>query len=192
MAGLEQQHWDGMVRGALGGVAGLLAMGLFFRFAGALADGNGEAGDEEAGAEETGPLERSDALDDISLAGQQSKEGEPATAALGRIAYQTVLGGRPDDETRGRLGQAVHWSYGVLAGGVYGALRTELDASDVAAGLGYGAALWVLGDEVMIPLLGLSAGPTAHSISDHALALGAHLVYGATTAGATRALTELI
>lgn len=187
MKGIENEHVEGMVRGALGSLAGLAAMGLFFKATQSLSNGSDGGGEEEEDI-----IEKQDALDDISVVGEQSREDEPATASVGRIGYEQVKGRDPDEETKQKLGQAVHWGYGVLMGGVYGALRSEAETPDLAAGLGYGTALWVLGDEIMVPLLGLAEGPTAHSVPDHAKALGAHLVYGAATAGATQALKRIM
>lgn len=185
---------DGLLRGAVGSLAGLAAMGLYFRISGAL---SGEGGDDEAsdgsdGSNGADGSDRHDALDDISVAGQKTREDEPATATVGRIAYETVTGEEPEQETKQKLGQAVHWGYGILLGGAYGLLRGDADAPDLAGGLGYGTAAWLLGDELMVPLLGLAEGPTAHSWSDHAKALGAHLVYGAATSTATHALKRVM
>ncbi len=186
MARIDSDHMNGMLRGALGSLAGLAVMGLFFRASQALSNGEGQGSDEED------IVERQDALDDIAVSGRQAREDEAATAALGRIAYHTATGDEPDEKAKEKLGQAVHWGYGVLVGGLYGALRPAADVPDLVAGLGYGTALWVLGDEIMVPLLGLSAGPTAHSIPDHAKALGAHLAFGAATATATQALRRVM
>ena len=180
---------DGALRGALGSVAGLAAMGLFFRAASAMT-ANGERGAGNGHSEDF--IERHDALDDVSLVGRQAGEDEASTEAVGRIGFETVTGHEPDEETRARLGQAVHWGYGVLLGGVYGALRDDAHAPDLLGGLGYGTAAWVIGDELMVPALGLSEGPTAHPWADHARALGAHLVYGAATSVATHALKRVM
>lgn len=189
MGRIERERVEGLVRGALGAVAGLAAMGLYFRASQALSSGsNGEARGEDG----EGPTERRDGLDDISLAGQKGREDEPATETVGRLAYEAVVGEEPDERTRQRLGQAVHWGYGILLGGVYGALRPDEELPDLLGGLGYGAAAWALGDELMVPLLGLAEGPTAHGWSDHANALGAHLVYGAATSAATQALKRVM
>lgn len=189
MGRIEREHVEGLLRGAVGAVAGLAAMGLYFRASQALSNGsNGGSRDEDR----EGPIERRDELDDISLVGQQSRDDEPATETVGRLAYEAVEGEEPDERTRQRLGQAVHWGYGILLGGVYGALRSDEEVPDLLGGLGYGAAAWALGDELMVPLLGLSEGPTAHGWSEHANALGAHLVYGAATSAATQALKRVM
>ena len=195
MKKIDGEHVDGLVRGALGSLAGLAAMGLYFKAAQALSNGSGKDSDGAGNGEQESSedfIERHDALDDISIVGHKSREDEPATATVGRIGYETVTGHEPDEERKQKLGQAVHWGYGVLVGGVYGALRSDAETPDLAAGLGYGTALWVIGDEIMVPLLGLSEGPTAHSIPEHATALAAHLAYGAATATATQALKHVM
>lgn len=190
MKSTRNEHVNGLVRGAVGSVAGLAAMGLYFKAMEALAERQDESPDADGGGED--PLERRDELDDISVVGRQSRKDEPATATVGRLGYEKVEGDEPDEEMKQKLGRAVHWGYGVLVGGLYGALRQEADAPDLVAGLGYGTALWMVGDEIMVPLLGLSEGPTAHSIPEHAKGLGAHLAYGAATAGATQALKRVM
>jgi hypothetical protein len=201
MRNIDTEHIDGMLRGAVGSLAGLAVMGLFFRAAGALANhsesaegaaGNGAGNSAGNGVEQPDPLQEHHELDDIAIAGQQTRDDEPATETLGRLTYERATGHEPDEEVKHKLGQAVHWGYGVLMGGVYGAMRPEADVPDLVAGLGYGTALWVLGDELMVPLLGLAGGPTAHSIPDHAKGLGAHLAFGAATATATQALRRVM
>lgn len=191
MKSTHNERLDGLVRGAVGSMAGLTAMGLYLKAMEALADrSNGSAA--VGGENESGPLEVRDELDDISVVGRQSREDESAPDTVGRIGYEKAIGHEPDEETRKKLGRAVHWGYGVLMGGLYGALRQEADGPDLKAGLGYGTALWMVGDEIMVPLLGLAEGPSGHSIPDHAKGLGAHLAYGAATAGATQALKRVM
>ena len=183
---IGEERFDGFLRGAVGSVAGLAAMGLFFKATQALKNGNG------ANGRSRDPIERHDELDDISLVGQQAGEDESATEAVGRIGFETATGHDPDEEMKARLGQAVHWGYGILLGSLYGAMRDDAEAPDLVGGLGYGTAAWVIGDELMVPMLGLAEGPTAHRWTEHARALGAHLVYGAATAGATQALKRVM
>lgn len=186
---LPNERLDGLLRGAVGSVVGLAAMGLFFKAAERLSSSNGSDGQGEGHQD---LIERQEALDDLSVVGQQAEEDESATEAVARIGYHAVTGDDPDEERRRKLGQAVHWGYGILLGGAYGALREDADAPDLLGGLGYGTAAWALGDELMVPMLGLAEGPTAHGWTMHAKALGAHLVYGAATAGATHALKRVM
>jgi uncharacterized membrane protein YagU involved in acid resistance len=77
-------------------------------------------------------------------------------------------------------GPAVHYGYGAAVGGVYGALAEAAPVVTAGAGLSYAAALWLLGDEVAVPLLGLSKAPSQYPLSTHISALASHLVYGLT------------
>src|SRR6266498_3133872 len=56
------------------------------------------------------------------------------------------------------------------------------------AGLPYRAAFWLVVDEGLVPLLGLSKEPGAYSLSTHIYALASHLVFGATAEGVRRVL----
>lgn len=178
-----------LVRGALAGVAGLVAMDLFQRGMKKVAGGGGDGdGDAEQAEESNGSKRRLTRFDDVSVVGQHHREGEPATVALGRLAYERLKGEEPTRQRGAQLGQAVHWGYGLAMGALFGLLESRMPTDDVQAGLGYGAVLWLIGDELAVPLLGLSDGPTAHPPSVHAQALGAHLVYGLATGAAMRAL----
>ena len=167
-----------LARGTLAGVAGLVAMDLFSRAMKNVGSSSSES-DEPDGERR---------LDDISLVGPHAKEGEPATVAVGRIAYEKVLGSEPSRERGAQLGKAVHWGYGLAVGALFGLLERRLPDNDLGSGLGYGAALWLLGDELAVPLLGLAEGPTAHPARVHVQALGAHLVYGLATGAAMKAM----
>jgi uncharacterized membrane protein YagU involved in acid resistance len=56
----------------------------------------------------------------------------------------------------------------------------------------FGAGLWLIGDELIVPLLGVQRGPTAVSFTQHLNRLGAHLFYGWSTAAITRALSKFL
>lgn len=168
------------LRGAVASVAGLVAMDLYHRALKRMA----------APGQQQKKKKTEGALDDISVAGVQSQMDEPSTETAARLAFESVTDREPSRHTRQRMGQAVHWLYGIGVGALYGALRSRFPSSPVVAGLGYGTALWVLGDEIAVPVLGLAHGPTAHRPAVHAQSLGAHLVYGLATAAATRALSR--
>ncbi len=178
----------GLVRGSIASIAGLAAMGAYFRVVAALSNDDPEQG---RGADDESEEK---ALDDISIAGLKTREEESATQTVGRLAHEAVIGEEPDADRAEKLGQAVHWGYGILVGGLYGAIRDARarEGLDLGAGLGYGAVLWLLGDEVAVPALGLAKGPTAHPPGTHATTLGAHLVYGAATSVANRILCRVM
>jgi hypothetical protein len=82
------------------------------------------------------------------------------------------------DDQRKRYGQAIHWGLGVSGGALYGALRPRVDAASLAGGLLFGAAFWLLMDETLTPVLGLTPGPGAFPWQTHARGAAGHLVFG--------------
>ncbi len=170
--------WKRTLAGMAGGAAGTAAMDLYLRSA-----------KKAPGGQNRQPQPKTH---DVSLFGRKHEEGESATAALGRIAYQAVKHREPDAETKNKLSEAVHWIYGVKLGAAYGLLRGRAGKGDLPGGLAFGAALWLFGDEIAVPLLGLAEGPKAYSVDLHAQALGAHLVYGVVTAATTQLVERVI
>jgi uncharacterized membrane-anchored protein YitT (DUF2179 family) len=56
----------------------------------------------------------------------------------------------------------------------------------------YSVGLWALGDELVVPLLGLQSGPTASPPVAHVNRLAAHLLYGAGLSVGTQALHRVL
>jgi hypothetical protein len=185
----RQDPWKGLVLGLIGGAMGVGAMDVYMRRIGPLLFGDperNEGGDRgQRKPSSAGPLAN------ISLMGQHHQGAESATAALGRIAYREAVGHPPNPETKSALSHAIHWAYGVTQGGLYGLARPQAEGVDLPAGLIFGTGLWLLGDELAVPLLGLQEGPTAYPANVHLNRLVGHLVYGATTAATTRLLHRL-
>jgi uncharacterized membrane protein YagU involved in acid resistance len=163
--------------GLIGGAAGLLVM--------------------EAVRRATAPLisERAPKPTDVFLSersispfGPQHRPDEGATDALGRIAYERVTGYEPSPEMKRALSWAVHIAYGLAVAAVYGAVRRGHTRRLLRDGALFGLGLWLFGDELASPLLGLSDKPTAYSPTRHLQSLAQHLGFGVTTAATTRAL----
>jgi hypothetical protein len=179
----EPNRWKGFVLGAAGSVLGFTAM-RFYRQAVTALTG------KDPLIETT--HSKSGALDSISLVGQHHKEGEPSTAAAGRILYRLTTGYTPQSpETRALLSHLAHWSYGMLISGVYGAMRGTTAIPDLRGGFAFGTALWII-DELGTPLLGLAKGPTAYSLRRHVHGWGIHLVYGMANSTTTQVLHRLV
>jgi len=70
--------------------------------------------------------------------------------------------------------------------------NSEDGSLDILGGPAYAAGLWLLGDELVVPMLGLQSGPTAVPPVQHANRLGAHLAYGLATGVATGLLRRLL
>ena len=177
-------RWRGLVLGVIGSLFGLILMRLYRQQVAPLVRQDSQA---KSGSQD----ERADALESISVAGKHHQQGESATAALGRILYDWAADEKPDKEIKSVLSQLVHWGYGMAQGGVYGLLRPRVDWPDLRAGLLFGAGLWLFGDEIVVPMLGLQKGPTASSLRQHLNRLGMHLSFGAGTALATQTLNSV-
>jgi putative membrane protein len=84
-------------------------------------------------------------------------------------------------EKREIAGAVIHYAFGVATGGLYGAIAELKPATTTGAGLPFGAAVWLITDEIIVPALGLSKPPTKYPLSTHAYSIASHLVYGLTT-----------
>jgi hypothetical protein len=183
----QQNRWQGFVAGMAGAIVGLLAMRFYWQEIAPLLKS-----DEQGGGSSPAAYPESLDLDDISLLGRQYRQDESATAALGRLLYQRFTGQEPQTESKELLSQLIHWSYGILQGGLYGAIYTPDAGADPTDGLIYASGLWLFGDELAVPLLGLQSGPTAAPPEQHLNRWGAHLAYGLGTAATTHLLRRLL
>jgi len=77
-----------------------------------------------------------------------------------------------------RVAAALHYAYGVGAGAFYGWAANRIPAVRTGFGTAYGAALWLVGDELAISASGVS-NPKQKSAASHLAALSAHLAFGA-------------
>jgi putative membrane protein len=112
---------------------------------------------------------------------EQSSDNEPATVKTAELVSQRVFEHDLSPQEKQVAGPAVHYAYGAVVGGLYGGLAELLPGVGAGLGLPFGFALWLLGDEVAVPALGLAKPPLEYPPEVHADALAAHFMYGATT-----------
>lgn len=175
--------WKGIVFGAIGGAAGMLAMRAYWRVVFAVTGSNPWA--EPIDSDSRTPHS-------ISVAGRRYEDGESSTAAAGRIIYQFVIGSSPDShKTRRWLSELAHWSYALVMSAAYGAIRGRVRTLDISGGLAFGTILWVV-DALGTPLLGLGKWPMAYSLRRHAYHCGVHLAYGLANSTTTQVLHRLV
>jgi hypothetical protein len=127
--------------------------------------------------------------------GDQSRdvnEQDDATVETAKVISENVFGHELKESEKRPAGAVVHYAFGTVTGGLYGALAEVSPQVTVAAGLPFGAAFWVIADELTVPLLGLSKGPTEYPVSTHVYSLASHLVYGATAEFSRRALRQVL
>ncbi len=119
---------------------------------------------------------------------QEAQGGlEPATVRAAERAAGAIGRSLPD-ERKGAASEAVHYATGAAFGALFGVLAPRIPLPALVAGAIYGAAVWLLSDETLVPALGLSRRPWDYPASTHAKSLAAHLVYGATTGAGFRLL----
>lgn len=156
-----------LVRGILAGVAGgLAASWVMNEFSTTLGQKLSEAVETPAEQQEL----------------KQQSDGEDATMKAADKVVETVTGGRHlSHEQREIGGPIVHYSFGALMGGVYGALAEYTDVAKAGFGTTFGAVLFAGADLLGVPAAGLGQWPGDYPVSSLANPFATHLVYGATT-----------
>ena len=110
---------------------------------------------------------------------------QDAAVRVGTAVYEAVTGDRPRrDESQ--LGVAAHYAFSASLGAVYALAQERVPWIRAGRGTLYGAGVWIVADEGIIPALGLSRGPRQLGIGVLLFGLAAHLVYGWTLDAATR------
>ena len=159
LAMYRRNPWKGLAAGLIGGLVGAWSMNQFQKVWSAAA--------EQLGAE------------------QSQQESEDATMKTAdRLAR--AIGKQLSMEQKKKAGPVVHYAFGALMGGIYGALAETESQVKRGAGIPFGGLLFATADEVAVPALGLAGSPTESPLSSHLQGLASHLVYGATTEGVRR------
>lgn len=179
----EPSIWKGMVAGLAGGLVASWTMNQFQAAWTRIAEGM----EKPHGAQAMKPSEGSQGEQN-----QDSADDENATVKTAEAISKGVFGHELQEREKEPAGAAVHYAFGTLSGGMYGALAEVTPQVTTAAGLPFGAGFWLLADEISVPLLGLAKGPTEYPISTHAYSLASHLVYGMTAELSRRALRRVM
>lgn len=91
-----------------------------------------------------------------------------------------------------RIGSAiVHYAVGGAGGALYGTAAHWVPSMTRSRGGRFGIALWIVGDEIVMPALGLTEKPGTYSLRMRANAFGEHLAYAFTVNFVYRRLTGL-
>ena len=173
--------WKGVVAGLAGGLLASWTMNQFQAAWTKLAENS----EKPHGAQSMKPSEGSDGS-------QDTKEQDDATVETAKVISENVFGHELQESEKKSAGAAVHYAFGTVSGGLYGALAEVAPQVTTAAGIPFGAAFWLVADEVSVPLLGLAKGPTEYPLSTHAYSLASHLVYGATAELSRRAVRHIL
>ena len=147
-------------------------------------------------------LAASAALDEVSIALYEKEDRRTRwaenRARRGRHAYERAVeqiagltGKSLSRRERQVYGWKFHQAFGVLGGLQYVAMRRRNPRVGAAMGLLFGAAFFLIADELMMPLLRWSPGPRAFSWKVHARGAAAHVAYGVAAEAAARLLDRV-
>ena len=175
--------WKGLVAGLAGGLIASWTMNQF------QAAWSRMAGDSEKphGAQSLQPSEGSSGSQ-----ARDAKEQDDATVETAKVISTKIFGHELQESEKRPAGAAVHYAFGTATGGLYGALAEVSPQVTSGAGIPFGAAFWLIADEISVPLLGLSKGPTEYPVSTHIYAFASHLVYGVTAEFSRRAVRHVL
>lgn len=159
-----------ILAGALGGIAGTWAMSEAQRAWTNAVDG--KPPDSAAG--------KHDARD-----WQERSEGQNSNEIAAQLLATRIAGLRLDRAELAVAAALTHYTFGAAMGALYGAYR---ERRRQATGIGFGLTVWLLADEIAMPLLGLSDSTLRRPLEKHLQSIAAHIVFGMATEGACESL----
>lgn len=175
------EAWKGLIAGLAGGLVASWTMNQFQAAWTGLAEGF----EKPHGTQSMQP---SDGETTAQEPTQNKAEQDDATVKAARAVSEGIFGHELTESEKRPAGAAVHYAFGTATGGLYGAVAEFAPEVTRAAGLPFGAAFWLVADEIAVPLLKLSKAPTEYPVSTHVYALASHLVYGLSTEITRRAV----
>lgn len=188
----DHSVWRGAAAGLIGGLLGAWTMNKFQSVWSATSKSISErerershAGNSGAAAESRIPNSadrrtsaKSDSGSGTSKANDSDDDATMKTAS--RLA-RAFTGKELSKAQKKMGGSLIHYGYGAAIGALYGAAAERNPTLSRLAGLPFGAALFVGGDEIAVPALHLSTSPLKYPLSSHLYGLTSHFVYGVTT-----------
>lgn len=122
----------------------------------------------------------------------RGRKADPSTVKVAQTISKSVFGKKLPKSQKKLAGEVVHYAMGATSGAIYGAAVEAIPFVTAGDGLAFGAAVWVLADEVSVPALQLSKPATKIPAATHVYALASHLVYGWTTELVRRAVRKML
>jgi putative membrane protein len=176
--------WKGAVAGLAAGLAATYVMTQFQNLSGKL----------EKVLESDEPHDPQHAADRGKRDSGEKRDGqeEDATVKAAEAISRGVFHHELTQDEKKVAGPAMHYGFGTLTGGLYGALAEVAPAVTRGAGAPFGTAVWLGADEIAVPAFRLAGPPLSHPPSVHARALAAHLVYGLAAETVRRAVRRAL
>ena len=123
---------------------------------------------------------------------QLDKEAEAATTKAAVAIAQRVFHHQLTPRQKKLAEPAVHYAFGTTIGAAYGLLAEVAPPVTSGFGLAYATAVWLVGDEMAVPALGLSKSPAQYPLSSHVYALVSLWVYGLTAEAVRRGVRAVL
>jgi putative membrane protein len=121
---------------------------------------------------------------------RKGNRGDDTTVRAAQAVSEGVFGHELTEQEKRWAGPLLHYAFGALVGGIYGAAAEKRPEVTAGQGLPFGAVFWLTADETAVSLLGLSEPPNRYPPRVHLYAFVSHLVFGATTELVRRSLRE--
>ncbi len=123
---------------------------------------------------------------------KNKKEDEPANVKTAETISENFSDHKLKKSEKEPAGVAVHYAMGVTSGLIYGIASEIAPITTAGSGIPFGAAVWLIADDVVVPALRLAKPATEYTLSTHAYGLSSHLVYGLTTDIVRRMVRDLL
>lgn len=131
-------------------------------------------------------------LNDSREMKSSGEDQQPATVKAAEAVSEGIADHQLTKSEKKVAGPAMHYAMGATSGAIYGMAAEFQPALTVGGGAPFGAAVWLMADEVAVPSLGLSGPPWESPVATHVQALAAHFVYGLTTAALRRVVRSAL
>jgi putative membrane protein len=120
--------------------------------------------------------------------GRVEQNGDDSTLKTASLVSERVLHRPLTEREKGWAGSAVHYSFGAVVGGLYGALSELICVVSIGWGLPFGAAVWLGAHVIAVPAAGLGQPITRSRASYEIVEFIAHLFYGAVVEATRRVM----
>jgi uncharacterized membrane protein YagU involved in acid resistance len=159
----------GLARGLVAGAVGSAVQSLFFRLTGRIAPAPPR---------------------DVFRPPERQQRDEQATETVARRFVEGLMHRGPlTDEQKAIGGSLVHYAFGAGWGALYVLARETFPRMGWrSTALGFSTAVWLFGDNLLLPAFELAAWPQRYPARNHAYAWAAHVVYALGVLGTYEAL----
>ncbi|HEY1679736.1 MAG TPA: CbtA family protein [Candidatus Sulfotelmatobacter sp.] len=175
----DRSPWKGAVAGVVAGAAATVVMSQF----------------QNAWSRISARMKSDeDRANDARRQHSQESDEDATSKVVAKVAR--IAGHNLSDDQKQKGGSLVHYGFGTTMGLLYGMTmemaRPRVKLPEAVAGLGFGTALFIGADEVMVPVLGLSGKPGDQPFGSHLYGLASHLVYGIAAEGVRGLVRRLL